>query len=136
MANDAGLDLVEVAPNNNPPVCKIIDFGKYRFEQEKRTKASKKHNKTTKLKEMRMQPKIEEHDIQFKTKHIKEFLLAGYKVKVTVKFRGRELAHIELGEAVLKRVLNMLGDIFHVDKAPSMEGRFMIMIISPQVKNK
>ena len=134
MANDAGLDLVEISPGAKPPVCKIIDFGKYLFEQEKRSKAFKKHNKTTKLKEIRMQPRIEEHDLQFKTKHIQEFLTAGNKVKVTVRFRGREMAHTELGEQVLQKILSMLGDSFHLDKTPSMEGRFMSLIISPQKK--
>lgn len=134
MANNAGLDLVEISPGANPPVCKIIDLGKYLFEQEKRGKALKRHNKTTKLKEIRMQPKIEEHDLQFKTRHIREFLAAGNKVKVTVRFRGRELAHKELGEQALQKVLNMLGDVFHLDKPRSMEGRFMSLIISPQKK--
>ena len=136
MATDAGLDLVEISPATKPPVCKILDFGKYRFEQEKKNKILKKRNKTTKLKEIRMQPKIEEHDLQFKTRHIREFLSEGNKVKVTIRFRGRELAHTELGENVLKKIATMLGDTFHTDKAISMEGRFMSMIISPRLKNK
>lgn len=134
MANDAGLDLVEISPKVNPPVCKIVDFGKYLFEQEKRNRAVKRNNKTSKLKEIRMQPKIEEHDLQFKTRHIREFLADGHKVKVTVRFRGREMAYKDLGRNVLERVLVMLGDVFNLDKEPSMEGRFMSLIISPQKK--
>lgn len=133
-ATNAGLDLVEISPAARPPVCKIIDFGKYLFEQEKRKKALRKHSKVTKLKEIRMQPKIEEHDLQFKTKHIREFLAAGNKVKVTVRFRGREMAYTELGERVLEKVLSMIGDSFNLDKAPNMEGRFMSLIVSPQKK--
>lgn len=134
VANNAGLDLVEISPGVRPPVCKVVDFGKYLFEQEKHDKAVKRSNKTSKLKEIRMQPKIEEHDLRFKTKHIQEFLSAGNKVKVTVRFRGRELAYKDLGRQVLRRVLDMLGDTFNLDKEPSMEGRFMSLIISPQKK--
>jgi translation initiation factor IF-3 len=94
LSREAGLDLIEVAPNANPPVCKILDYGKYKFDQEKRLKEAKKNQKQVKMKEIRMQPKIEEHDLNFKTKHIQEFLEEGNKVKVTVRFRGRELAQI------------------------------------------
>jgi len=134
IARQAGLDLVEVSPNANPPVCKLLDYGKYRFEQEKKLRESKKKQKLVRLKEIRMQPKIEEHDLGFKTKHIQEFLADGYKVKVTVRFRGRELAHTELGRAVLDRVLEALGDSYQVDKAPVMEGRMMSMFLSPKGK--
>lgn len=134
IANNAELDLVEISPKADPPVCKVVDFGKYLFEQNKHNKAIKRNSKTSKLKEIRMQPKIEEHDLQFKTRHIQEFLAAGNKVKVTVRFRGRELAYKELGRNVLEKALDMLGDTFILDKEPSMEGRFMSLIISPQKK--
>jgi translation initiation factor IF-3 len=134
IARQVGLDLVEVSPNANPPVCKLLDFGKYRFEQEKKLRESKKRQKLMKLKEIRMQPKIEEHDLSFKTKHIQEFLAEGFKVKVTIRFRGRELAHTELGRNVLDKVLEALGDSFLVDKTPQMEGRMMSMFLSPKSK--
>ncbi|MFP4562898.1 MAG: translation initiation factor IF-3 [Spirochaetia bacterium] len=133
-ARDAGLDLIEVAPQANPPVCKILDYGKYKFEQEKKLRETKKNQKQIKMKEIRMQPKIEEHDLQFKTKHIQEFLEDGNKVKVTIRFRGRELAHTELGRDVLDKILEMIDTPFSVDKQPAMEGRFMSMIISPKSK--
>ena len=101
MAKEQELDLVEIAPNATPPVCNIIDYGKYRFEQEKKLRDSKKNQKVLKLKEIRMQPKIASGDLDFKSKHIKEFLDDGNKVKVSIRFRGRELAHKELGEEVL-----------------------------------
>ncbi len=134
IARQAGLDLVEVSPTANPPVCKLLDFGKYRFEQEKKLRESKKKQKLMKLKEIRMQPKIEEHDLSFKTKHIQEFLGEGFKVKVTIRFRGRELAHTELGRGVLDKVMEALGDSFVVDKSPQMEGRMMSMFLSPKSK--
>ncbi len=134
MARDAGLDLVEVSPTAKPPVCKLLDFGKYKFEQEKKVRDSKKKQKTLKLKEIRMQPKIEEHDMAFKSKHIREFLEEGFKVKVTVRFRGRELAHTERGRDVLNHVLSLLEDSFVVDRTPLMEGRMMSMFLSPKAK--
>ena len=134
IARQVGLDLVEVSPNANPPVCKLLDFGKYRFEQEKKLRESKKRQKLMKLKEIRMQPKIEEHDLGFKTKHIQEFLAEGFKVKVTIRFRGRELAHTELGRNVLDKVLEALGDSFVVDKNPQLEGKMMSMFLSPKSK--
>ena len=133
-AREAGLDLIEVAPNANPPVCKILDYGKYKFDQEKRMKEAKKNQKQIKMKEIRMQPKIEEHDLNFKTKHIQEFLEEGNKVKVTIRFRGRELAHTELGKDVLDKIAEKLDIGFSVDKKPAMEGRYMSMILSPKSK--
>lgn len=136
-ASQAGLDLVEIAPQASPPVCRIMDYGKYKFEQEKRLKESKKRQKLVKLKEIRMQPRIEKHDLAFKTKHIIEFLEDGNKVKVTIRFRGRELAHTELGKDVLMKAIDLLNEKevgFNVDIPPKMEGRFMSMILSP--KNK
>ena len=134
MARRAGVDLVEVSPTASPPVCKLLDYGKYRFEQEKKLREAKKKQKLVKLKEIRMQPKIEEHDLAFKTKHIAEFLGEGFKVKVTIRFRGRELAHTERGRDVLNKVLEHLGESFIVDKTPVMEGRMMSMFISPKSK--
>lgn len=134
MAKNAGLDLVEVAPQGNPPVCKILDYGKYKFDQEKRIKESRKKQKLIKLKEVRMQPLIEIHDLQFKTKHVKQFLDEGNKVKVTVRFRGRQLAHTELGKVVLEKVLVLLDGDYILDRSPIMEGRFMSMILNPKGK--
>ena len=136
LARQAGLDLVEVSPNGNPPVCKLLDYGKFKFEQEKRIKESKKKQKTLRLKEIRMQPKIDSHDLDFKSKHVKDFLDEGYKVKVTVRFRGRELAHTELGRVVLNKVLDRLEDGYSLDKGATMEGRMMSMMLSSNRKQK
>ncbi len=134
MAREQELDLVEVAPQANPPVCKILDYGKYRFEQEKKLRDSRKNQKQLKLKEIRMQPKIGSGDLDFKSKHVQEFLNEGNKVKVTIRFRGRELAHTELGYDVLKEVLKRLDDEYVIEKQPAMEGRFMSMTLSPKTK--
>jgi len=132
LAREAGLDLVEVAPQAVPPVVKIMDYGKFKFENEKRVRDSKKKQKLLKLKEIRMQPKIDDHDLDFKSKHVKEFLGEGNKVKVTIRFRGRELAHTELGLDVLKDVLARIEGEYVMDKPPAMEGRFMSMVLSPK----
>jgi translation initiation factor IF-3 len=134
LAKDVGMDLVEIAPQASPPVCKILDYGKYKFELEKKNRESKKKQKLIKMKEIRMQPKIEEHDLQFKSKHVKEFLEEGNKVKVTIRFRGRELAHTERGRVVLEKVLVLLEDSFILEKEPLMEGRFMSMVVGPKGK--
>ena len=134
IAKEQGLDLVEVAPNAAPPVVKIMDYGKFKFENEKKVRDSKKKQKLLKLKEIRMQPKIDDHDLDFKSKHVKEFLGEGNKVKVTVRFRGREMAHTELGLDVLKDVLARIEGEYVMDKAPAMEGRFMSMVLSPKSK--
>ena len=134
LAENAGLDLVEVSPNANPPVCKILDYGKYRYEQEKRLRDQKRNQVITKMKEIRMQPKIEQHDLNTKSKFIGDFLSEGNKVKVSIRFRGRELAHTELGKVVLDRILAQLtenGVGFNLDRAAMMEGRMMSMILSP-----
>ena len=132
IARGHGLDLVEVAPQASPPVVKIMNYGKFKFEKEKKIRASKQ--KLLKLKEIRMQPKIDEHDLDFKSKHIKDFLGEGNKVKVTIRFRGRELAHTELGLEVLKDVLKRIEGEYIMDKAPAMEGRTMSMVLSPKTK--
>ncbi|MFA5446718.1 MAG: translation initiation factor IF-3 [Sphaerochaeta sp.] len=134
LAEGVGLDLVEVSPNANPPVCKILDFGKYRYEQEKRMRDAKRNQNIVKMKEIRMQPKIEKHDLETKSKHIGEFLNEGNKVKVSIRFRGRELAHTELGKVVLDRILAQLETIgvgYNLDREAQMEGRMMSMIVSP-----
>ena len=138
LAEDAGLDLVEVSPNANPPVCKILDFGKYRYEMEKKQREAKKNQAVVKIKEIRMQPKIEKHDLETKSKAIAEFLAEGNKVKVSVRFRGRELAHPELGKVVLEKILEALtnlGVAYNLDKGAFMEGKMMSMTVSP-AKNK
>jgi translation initiation factor IF-3 len=134
IAKEQGLDLVEVAPQAVPPVVKIMNYGKFKFENEKKVRDSKKKQKLLKLKEIRMQPKIDEHDLDFKSKHVREFLAEGNKVKVTVRFRGRELAHTELGLDVLKDVLKRIEGEYVMDKPPLMEGKFMSMILSPKPK--
>jgi translation initiation factor IF-3 len=134
IAQETGLDLVEVAPQAVPPVVKILDYGKFKFENEKKVRDSKKKQKLLKLKEIRMQPKIDDHDLDFKSKHIKEFLSDGNKVKVTIRFRGRELAHTELGFDVMKDVLSRIAGEYVMDKPPAMEGRFMSMVLSPKGK--
>ncbi|MCK9547035.1 MAG: translation initiation factor IF-3 [Sphaerochaeta sp.] len=134
LAESVGLDLVEVSPNANPPVCKILDFGKYRYEQEKRLRDAKRNQNIVKMKEIRMQPKIEKHDLETKSKFIGEFLGEGNKVKVSIRFRGRELAHTELGKVVLDRILAQLelnGVGYNLDREAAMEGRMMSMIVSP-----
>ncbi len=134
MAEEKGLDLVEIAPNANPPVCRLLDYGKYKFDLEKKNRENKKRQKQQELKEIRMQPKIDTHDLEFKAKHVGEFLDKGSKVKVTIRFRGRELAHTERGKDVLGKVLDLLDRDVTVDRPPAMEGRFMSMIISPKSK--
>ena len=135
MAKERELDLVEVAPTANPPVCKMLDFGKYRFEQEKKLRDSKKNQKVLKIKEIRMQPKIGSGDLDTKAKHVQEFLDAGDKVKVTIRFRGRELAHTELGYDVLKEVTNRLTSAYVIEKPAAMEGKFMSMTLSAKAKS-
>ncbi|MCR4580773.1 MAG: translation initiation factor IF-3 [Treponema sp.] len=136
IAKDKDLDLVEVSPNANPPVCKVLDYGKYRFEQEKKLRDSKKNQKVLKLKEIRMQPKIGSGDLDTKAKHIQEFLDEGDKVKVTIRFRGRELAHTELGYDVLNEVLKRLTSAYNIDKPAAMDGRNMSMTISSKAAKK
>ncbi len=134
LAEEAGMDLVEVSPNANPPVCKILDFGRYRYEMEKKSREAKKNQTVVKIKEIRMQPKIERHDLETKSKAIAEFLQQGNKVKVSIRFRGRELAHPELGKVVLDKILDALtemGVLYNLDKGALMEGKMMSMTVSP-----
>jgi translation initiation factor IF-3 len=130
MAEAEGMDLVEIAPNAEPPVCRIMDYGKYRFEQAKKGQASKKKQKVTHVKEVKFRPGTEVADYQVKMRNVRRFLDAGDKVKVTLRFRGREMAHQELGAEMLKRVRDDLGDEAVVEQMPKMEGRQMTMMIS------
>lgn len=134
MAEEAGLDLVEISPNSKPPVCKIINYGKYKFELEKKAKEAKKNQQIIKLKEIRLQPKIDKHDYDFKLEHVKTFLAEGDKVKITIRFRGRQLAHMYLGEEVLKKYEEDLKEFGIIEKAPSVEGKNMSMIVAPLKK--
>lgn len=130
IAKGRGLDLVEVSPMSKPPVCKIMDYGKFKFDQEKKLRESKKNQKVLKFKEVRMQPKISSGDLDIKAKHIEEFLKDGCKVKVTIRFRGRELAHTDLGLVVLEEILKRLTSTYIVEKPPLMEGKSMSMTIA------
>ncbi|MCZ7585604.1 MAG: translation initiation factor IF-3 [Deltaproteobacteria bacterium] len=135
IAQDAGMDLVEVAPDATPPVCRIMDYGRYKFQQEKRQATGKKHQATVTLKEIKLRPKTGEHDFMVKANHIRQFLEKGHKVKVTVMFRGREIVHSELGQKHLERILEMCGDLCAMDAPPKMEGRSMHMLLSPAKKH-
>jgi translation initiation factor IF-3 len=130
LARQRGLDLVEVAPNEVPPVCKIMDYGRFRYEQTKKERDSRKSQKQVLLKEVRFSPKIDDHDIETKTRMVRRFLAEGHKVKLTVKFKGREMAHTELGRNVLEAVRLSLGEGVIIELAPKMEGKSMIMIVS------
>jgi translation initiation factor IF-3 len=132
LAEEQGLDLVEVAPDARPPVCRIMDFGKYKYQQSKRLQQAKKKQKVISVKEIKLRPKTEEHDYQFKTQHVRRFLQDGHKTKVTVVFRGRELAHTELGRQMLDRVATDLQDVGAVEQTPRQEGRNMTMVLSPR----
>lgn len=131
-AADLGLDLVEVAPKARPPVCRIMDYGKFKYETTKKDKAAKKKQIALQMKEMRFRPKIDEHDYQFKAKHIRSFLEAGSKVKAFVIFRGREMAHIDMGRKILDRVGSDMDDIAQVDIPPKLERNNLSMILSPR----
>lgn len=133
-ARDHGLDLVEVSPTSRPPVCRILDYGKYKYELAKKEKNAKKKQHSFQLKEMRYRPKIDDHDFQFKTKHVREFLESGSKVRVFVMFRGREMAYTEYGRKVLQRVIEELKDISEVEMPPKMEGRNMSMVLNPSAE--
>ncbi len=131
-AQEAGLDLVEVAPQAAPPVCRIMDFGKYQYEQSKRHKEARRKQKTVEVKQIKLRPKINEHDYQTKFRHLEHFLGKGHKAKVTIMFRGREMAHTELGRKILDRIIKELEDVALVERAPRMEGRDMTMFLQPK----
>jgi len=130
LADEDGMDLVEIAPNAEPPVCRIMDYGKFRFEQAKKAQIARKKQKNTQLKEVKFRPGTEDHDYQVKMRNVRRFLDEGDKVKLTLRFRGREMAHKELGAAMLKRVETDLGEEITVEQYPRMEGRQMVMMIS------
>jgi translation initiation factor IF-3 len=131
-AQERGLDLVEVAPLARPPVVKIMDYGKFKFEQAKATRAAKKKQHIIVLKEVKYRPGIDEHDFDFKTRHAREFLQDGNKVKVTMMYRGRQMAHLDLGRQVLDRVAEALKDVGKIEMEPRLEGRNMFMVIAPK----
>ena len=133
-AEEAGMDLVEVSPNASPPVCRIMDYGKYQFEQRKKQQAAKKKQKQVNVKEIKFRPGTEEGDYQVKLRNLIRFLSDGDRVKVTLRFRGREMAHQELGRDLLKRVEADLKEYGSVDQFPRMEGRQMVMMIGPHKK--
>ena len=129
-AENKNLDLVLVAPNTNPPVCKIMNYGKYKFEQAKKEKGAKKKQKVLEVKELRVTPNIEEHDFGFKCKNARGFLESGNKVKFTVRFRGRELNNVKIGEGILNRFAEELSDVSNIEKAPHLEGKSMFLILA------
>lgn len=134
MAEDAGLDLVEVSPNADPPVCKILDHGKYKYEMQKKANEARKKQKTVDLKEIKIRPGIEEHDYAVKLRNAQRFLEEGNKVKVTLRFRGREMAHQDLALQVVRRFRDDLSPYSKVDQEPKMEGRQAVMVLSSDVK--
>ena len=131
-AEDFGLDLVEVQPNADPPVCKILDYGKFKYEAQKRANEARKKQKIIEVKEIKLRPNIDEHDYQVKMRNVQKFLNAGDKVKVTLRFRGREMAHQELGANVLTRVREETDEFAKVEAMPKMDGRQMIMVLAPK----
>jgi translation initiation factor IF-3 len=134
LARAKGLDLVEISPTAMPPVCRIMDFGKYQYEQQKRARAAKKHQKVIEVKEIKFRPKVDEHDYQFKKKHIERFLADGDKVKATIFFRGRENAHPEIGRRVLERLIEDLTDVAVAESSPRQEGNQMHTILAAKRK--
>ncbi|EIW17683.1 MAG: Translation initiation factor [Pelosinus sp.] len=135
MAAEQHLDLVEVAPTAKPPVCRIMDFGKFKYEQQKREKEAKKKQKVVTVKEVKLRPNIEDHDFDVKFKNAQRFLEDGDKVKVTIMFRGRELSHPELGKKVLDKMASQIKDIANIERAARLEGKNMIMILAPKPQN-
>ncbi len=131
-ADDGGLDLVEISPNSDPPVCKILDYGKYKYEEQKKRNEARKKQKVIEVKEVKMRPGIEQHDYDVKMRAMRRFLGEGDRVKVTLRFRGRELAHQHLGMKVLDRIRDDLEEIAKVEQLPKMEGRQMIMVVAPR----
>lgn len=133
-AEEFGLDLVEISPNARPPVCKIMDYGKYKYELAKKDHEAKKHQVVIKLKEIRLRPRTDDHDLQTKIRHIKRFLEEGNKVKVTVQFRGREMAHVEMGHKMMAKIVTEVGALGVLEQRSKFEGRFLNLIIGPTGK--
>ncbi len=136
IARQKGLDLVEVSPTALPPVCRIMDFGRYQYTEQKRAREAKRHQKTIEVKEIKFRPKVDEHDYQFKKKHIERFLADGDKVKATIFFRGREMAHPEIGRRILERLVQELGDSVTQETFPRREGNTMHIILSRRGQTK
>jgi translation initiation factor IF-3 len=132
LAEEQGLDLVEVAPGASPPVCRVMNYGKYKYQQNKRSQEAKKHQTVIHVKEVKVRPRTEEHDYQFKLRHILRFIEEGNKVKVSLLFRGREIAHPEFGREMLARIQESVKEKAVVEQTPRMEGRIMVMILSPK----
>ena len=132
IAEERGLDLVEVAPNSQPPVCRIMNYGKYKYQQSKRTQEARKHQTVIHIKEVKVRPRTEEHDFQFKLRHVKRFLDEGNKVKISILFRGREIAHPEFGKEMLNRFIEEMKDVMVIEQFPRLEGRNMVMIMAPK----
>jgi len=132
MADEAGLDLVEVSPRAVPPVCRIMDFGRFKYQESKKEQASRKHQSVVVLKEIKFRPKTDTHDLNFKLKHIRRFLGEGNKVRLMIVFRGREIVHPETGQAMLDVVSKDVADISAIEQKPSMEGRRMVMVLGPR----
>lgn len=132
LAEERGLDLVEISPRAFPPVCRIMDFGKYKYEEAKKKQQARKKASTVEIKEIKFRPKTEGHDLAFKVKHIRRFVEAGNKVRLVVVFRGREITHPQTGQSMLNRVIEMVADIASVEANPNMEGRRMLMVIAPK----
>jgi translation initiation factor IF-3 len=133
-AESKELDLVEVAPNASPPVCRVMDYGKYKYEQKRRERESRKHQHTVSVKEIKFRPKIDKHDFEFKANHVREFLAEGNKVKITIMFRGREMAHPEFGREILQKVVEEVQDLITGEYAPQfcrLEGRNMSLVLQP-----
>ncbi len=130
-AEEVGLDLVEVAPGSRPPVCRIMDYGRYKYEQQKKKKAGKGKSHSATLKEVKLRPRTDDHDLETKLKNVRRFLMDGDKVKITVMFRGREMVHRQMGHKQLRRVTGMLGNLATVENPARMEGRFLSMILVP-----
>jgi translation initiation factor IF-3 len=136
LAESSQLDLVEVSPTAVPPVCRIMDFGKFKYQQSKKLQEAKKKQVQVQLKEVKLRPKTDEHDLQFKIKHVRRFLEEGNKAKITVVFRGREITHMELGQVALDKFVEELQDIALIEVRPKMEGRNMFIIVAPKSKGK
>ncbi len=136
LARSKGLDLVEISPTAVPPVCRIMDFGKYQYEQQKKTRAAKKHQKVIEVKEIKFRPKVDEHDYQFKKKHIERFIAEGDKVKATIFFRGRENAHPEIGRRILDRLIEEVSEIAVIELEPQKEGNQLHTILAPRPGSK
>jgi translation initiation factor IF-3 len=136
IARQKGLDLVEISPTAVPPVCRIMDFGKYQYQEQKRTREAKKHQRIIEVKEIKFRPKVDEHDYQFKKKHIERFLGEGQKVKATIFFRGREMAHPEIGRRILERLIGELGEVAMAETTPRQEGNQMHVILSQRAGRK